>query len=969
MRTSVVSPVFVGRRAELGVLDAAAARAREGHGGAVFLLGEAGIGKSRLGAEAAAGHGREGGRVVRGRAGSAPLRAVSEAVLAATRLAGTDLDPLGGFGPVLWRLVSDAAPAPDTPPDPPMVRAEAVLRLLGRCGRSEGCLLLLDDLHEADADTLAVVDYLVDNAAGEPVLVLGMLRPDPGPALATVTAAATRRAATVVELPPLDRQETALLAGRCVGAEVPAEVAELLARDAEGIPFIIEELIAAMVEDGSLLRDGDRWRATGDPRSGVPAPVTTAVLHRADRLGPGVTSFLQASAVLGRAFSLSTAAVTAGVTRAEALRCLRLATAARLTGPDAGEDPDRYAFRHALTADAMVAPLLPADRARLSATAAAAVEAGGGPQPPAGHDLRLAAELWAAADRPERAAACYARIGRQAVDRGAVATAVTYLERGLALAERTGKPELIADLLEARCGALVAAGDVVLVDALGDRLEALLTTLDAAPARRVTARLVRARAAAVEGDWERGLADVAAARRLAAVEPDQGERVALTAQLDAVAAFLCFGSTRPDRLPAARRHATAALDAAERTSLPRVACEALQVLVRCARNTDLPAAAGYAQRLLVLAGRHDLPYWRLLAAVEAATIERERSNDIGPLLAIRPDALDAGLVIAVAWIDFHLATAHLLRGDADEAQRCLARATEASERLRQPELQGVALAMAAAIAACRPDRAGMEGLLASLSQPEVFAHGAETWWHLRAICSWLEEEPGQVLEELAEADAAGLAAGHLRGTGHRSAYLFMRVARDLGGWAEYDELIGSPLAQMSSHRGLLAWSRAVLHGRDGQPAQAAEAVAAAFAAGTHTALNHHLAARVAAPRALAEGWGDPLAWLRDAEEFFHRSGRIRAGAACRALLREAGAGRQRRAGHDAVPPRLRRIGVTVREYDVLRLVAERLGNIEIAQRLFLSPRTVERHVGSLRQRTGQPDRAHLIAYARRELAG
>jgi DNA-binding CsgD family transcriptional regulator len=50
---------------------------------------------------------------------------------------------------------------------------------------------------------------------------------------------------------------------------------------------------------------------------------------------------------------------------------------------------------------------------------------------------------------------------------------------------------------------------------------------------------------------------------------------------------------------------------------------------------------------------------------------------------------------------------------------------------------------------------------------------------------------------------------------------------------------------------------------------------------------------------------------------------------------------------------------------VLRLVAERLGNIEMAERLVLSPRTVERHVASLRQRTGQPNRAHLSAYARR----
>jgi DNA-binding CsgD family transcriptional regulator len=59
--------------------------------------------------------------------------------------------------------------------------------------------------------------------------------------------------------------------------------------------------------------------------------------------------------------------------------------------------------------------------------------------------------------------------------------------------------------------------------------------------------------------------------------------------------------------------------------------------------------------------------------------------------------------------------------------------------------------------------------------------------------------------------------------------------------------------------------------------------------------------------------------------------------------------------------------VTVREYDVLRLVADRLGDREIAERLFLSPRTVEKHVASLRARTGLADRAGLVSYARRHV--
>jgi DNA-binding NarL/FixJ family response regulator len=68
---------------------------------------------------------------------------------------------------------------------------------------------------------------------------------------------------------------------------------------------------------------------------------------------------------------------------------------------------------------------------------------------------------------------------------------------------------------------------------------------------------------------------------------------------------------------------------------------------------------------------------------------------------------------------------------------------------------------------------------------------------------------------------------------------------------------------------------------------------------------------------------------------------------------------QRRRGSDRIPPPLRKAGVTVRELEVLELVAQRLGNREIAARLFLSPRTVEKHVASLLLKTGRPDRAAL----------
>jgi DNA-binding CsgD family transcriptional regulator len=118
-----------------------------------------------------------------------------------------------------------------------------------------------------------------------------------------------------------------------------------------------------------------------------------------------------------------------------------------------------------------------------------------------------------------------------------------------------------------------------------------------------------------------------------------------------------------------------------------------------------------------------------------------------------------------------------------------------------------------------------------------------------------------------------------------------------------------------------------------------------------------------AEAALTDGWGEPVAWLREAMAYFTARGDERVAAACRALMRKAGAPVPRRqAGDDDLHPSLRALGVTARETDVLKLVAEGMSNREIADRMFLSPRTVEKHVASLLTKTGTARRARLAGY-------
>ena len=181
---------------------------------------------------------------------------------------------------------------------------------------------------------------------------------------------------------------------------------------------------------------------------------------------------------------------------------------------------------------------------------------------------------------------------------------------------------------------------------------------------------------------------------------------------------------------------------------------------------------------------------------------------------------------------------------------------------------------------------------------------------------------------------------------------------------------GPPAAQVRSAHGtrhqvvaaLLGYADAVLAGRAGRAADAEARFAAAEGQmGPLVAWYRHYARRITAEAALADGWGDPVGWLREAAAYFAGRGDDRIAAACRSLLRKAGAPvpRPARAG---LPAQLAALGVTGREADILQLVIQGLANREIAEQVFLSPRTVEKHVASLLAKTGVRRRAQLAGY-------
>jgi DNA-binding CsgD family transcriptional regulator len=123
-----------------------------------------------------------------------------------------------------------------------------------------------------------------------------------------------------------------------------------------------------------------------------------------------------------------------------------------------------------------------------------------------------------------------------------------------------------------------------------------------------------------------------------------------------------------------------------------------------------------------------------------------------------------------------------------------------------------------------------------------------------------------------------------------------------------------------------------------------------------------LAERQVAECALVDGWGDPVAWLTEAAAYARRHDHRDVERACRRCCARPGAPLPRRRGHHDVAPELAALGVTEREADVLALIADGLTSREVAARLFLSIRTVDKHVERLLAKTGRSRRAELRSF-------
>jgi len=368
---------------------------------------------------------------------------------------------------------------------------------------------------------------------------------------------------------------------------------------------------------------------------------------------------------------------------------------------------------------------------------------------------------------------------------------------------------------------------------------------------------------------------------------------------------------------------------------------------------------------LTIAERSGLMLWRLRALNELGVVEMMRDARGERLHRAHELAMRVGALDTAASISVNLAGLHAMTDDFPGVIAAAAHARRLAAPLGATHIVAAAVAIEAVAHGLAGRRAEMERSLHRAAQlaPQdadliAYASGGG-----RGLAALLFEERTEALAAFSRAHRLGapIRAG--------DPWLIALLVRAVDGVATVSEIEAARAHSATGDRFSTTWlgyARATAQAAGGDPRAAEVAFEEAERAADRYPVFRAIALRLVAEVAIAHPFGEPVEWLRDAEAAFLSRRLHRIASACRALLGKAGVQVSRRRGvADAtLSADLLRLGITAREAEVLELVGERLSNKEIAGRLYLSPRTVEKHVASLLRKTGMADRATLGGLAR-----
>lgn len=437
---AAVPASFVGRARELDTAETALRAAVRGEGAGLLVIGEAGVGKTRLVTELASVATQHGVRVLWS-AVSEPAVARSHGhwaqvlrVLAASFERHALVEELGGDAAELARLVPNlrsglqlAAPAEPEGDDPRFRMYDAVASFVRRAAARAPVVLVLEDLHAADLGTLRLLRFLLGETRHDPIALVATARdPDtevlPGDVAGALVEVA--RAVPTLHLGGLERPAVESLMAQIVGTDIaPQFVAEIHGRSG-GNPLFVRELARLVAADPSRL----------DHHRSLPATIRALLERRLAHIPPGAVEVLRAAAVVGEEFAVRLVESAARTTRTGVLAALDAATRAHLVVDRGGI---AFAFTHSLIRDVLYDQLTLPDRAQAHRAVAEALEAADGPEPAL---AELAHHFLAGSSAVEDGkAALYAeRAGHRAAEQFAYEDAAGHFRNALSALELPG---------------------------------------------------------------------------------------------------------------------------------------------------------------------------------------------------------------------------------------------------------------------------------------------------------------------------------------------------------------------------------------------------------------------------------------------------------------------------------------------------------------------------------------------------
>ncbi len=980
-----MSPVLVGRQAELQSLCESLDRVIGGESATVLVGGEAGVGKSRLVHELIDRARASELQVLIGGCleldgGGIPFAPLVEMIRdLAGELSAPELDAvLGSARAEIARLVPDLddGSVASLPADEGPSRVlELILAVIGRLAARAPLMLVFEDLQWADRATLDLLALLAARTSGRRLLLVLTVRSDELHRAHPFRRMAARweqqRVIERLELERLSRRDVAAQVEAILGERRDGELIEFIFERSEGIPLFVEELIGAMRE-GQL------------DQHYLPPSLRDVLLARAELLSPGAQHVLRVVSAAARWAPDRLLIAVAGLPATELNAALREAVEHQLLVVDGGGRG--YGFRHALARAAIHDDLLPGERAQLHRAYAETIESSG---ELAVGDLDASSMLahhWLAAHDVTRALPASVRAGRAAASASAPAAAQRHFELALELWNQVPDAEQRAGidhpaLLEAAAAAAGRAGATDRGLALVD--QALAEIGYGGTLERRAMLLVRR--AELLTDLAREGEGIAVLEQAVALLPQE-----IPSQVSArVLAQLARALARVGQFERSVDPARRALDAAQAVGATEEKLEAQVVMATAmVHSGDVDPGLELMREVAEESRRAGL-YWTAAKSVvntsdllmllgrfeEAVEIADDsmafidqgglgrtmgafmRGNKAEALLlsgrweealvaaapgAAAPGMFVGNLILIRSELELH-------RGDRERADADL---REARRHLRGSAAAQFAHTLAtleAEFARSGGDLEGAAGIIERALEGAEVGDEARYTWPLLALGARIQADRALLAHDAGEPTPADVGAG-------------IAVLS-----AEADRLVASTLGD-EGHRALFlaeqarcrregeteAWGRAVAACRPmNQPFPLAYALLRqAEALSGQGDLNGATAAAQEAHELAASMGAAPL--LADIDALMRRA-RLR-------LTDNGDAPAERAASfHDE----LERLGLTARESEVLRLVADGLSNSQIAEKLFISRKTASVHVSNILSKLGVATRVEAAALAHR----